>query len=155
MKPRIVAMLRSSAGATVASIMSATDWQQHSVRGFLAGVVRRKLGLNLVSERPPPAHLNRHLLSSIIAYQVHADRSGDLDHETKQLLDRTKAMDSRSAMSVRLIGFDQERQNSRPERHDEIARKSGLLPIKARLRGFGRLNGGRIRARTRDQFTKS
>ena len=47
---RIVTMLRSPGGATIAAIMTATEWQQHSVRGFLAGVVRRKLGLNLVSE---------------------------------------------------------------------------------------------------------
>jgi hypothetical protein len=47
---RIIAMLREPAGTTIASIMTATDWQQHSVRGFLAGVVRKKLDLNLVSE---------------------------------------------------------------------------------------------------------
>ena len=43
-------MLRTSSGATVAAMMAATEWQQHSVRGFLAGVIRKKLGLNLVSE---------------------------------------------------------------------------------------------------------
>jgi hypothetical protein len=52
-------MLRSSAGATIASIMTATDWQQHSVRGFLAGVVRKKLRLNLVSEQSDKGRVYR------------------------------------------------------------------------------------------------
>jgi hypothetical protein len=43
-------MLRDQTKTTIAAIMAATGWQQHSVRGFLAGVVRKKLGFNLVSE---------------------------------------------------------------------------------------------------------
>ena len=44
-------MLRSRQGATIAAIVKATGWQPHSVRGFLAAVVRNKLGLNLVSDK--------------------------------------------------------------------------------------------------------
>src|SRR5258706_5298112 len=180
---RIIAMLQTPAGATIASLVTVTKWQQHSVRGFLAGVVRKKLGLNLVSEqtdkgrvyrikdgktrpppwtglnrrldamqrkrhngrtstktsvedeiahlrgldlkglrarwqsmfqRPAPAHLTRHLLVAVIAYRIQADRFGDLDHETRQVLDRTVAKEAGAVTSARLASFDKKRTELNP-----------------------------------------
>lgn len=48
---RVVEMLRLPAGTTIDAVMKATGWQQHSVRGFFAGVIQKKLGLKLNSEK--------------------------------------------------------------------------------------------------------
>jgi hypothetical protein len=56
---RVLEMLRGRQGATVPAIMKATAWQQHSVRGFFAGVVRKKLNLPLISEKTDHGRIYR------------------------------------------------------------------------------------------------
>lgn len=57
----VINMLRRPDGASVPEIMQATGWQAHSVRGFLAGTVKKKLGLSLVAEKGPGGERRYHI----------------------------------------------------------------------------------------------
>jgi hypothetical protein len=45
----VLELLRREGGLTTEELMSTTGWQAHSVRGFLSGTIRKKMGLELVS----------------------------------------------------------------------------------------------------------
>ncbi|NHK26375.1 DUF3489 domain-containing protein [Parvularcula flava] len=49
-KDQLLGMLRRKNGASIAEMMKATGWQEHTVRGFLSATIRKKLGLNLCSD---------------------------------------------------------------------------------------------------------
>lgn len=48
---QLLSLLSQHEGASIEDMMHATNWQQHSVRGFLAGTVKKKLGLELTSSK--------------------------------------------------------------------------------------------------------
>jgi hypothetical protein len=69
---RVLALLRAPSGATIATVMRSTGWQPHTVRGFLAAVVRKKLGLRLESEKTDGERVYR-----IVAGKTSADSAGE------------------------------------------------------------------------------
>ena len=68
---RVLGLLSRSSGATIATIMHSTGWQPHTVRGFFAAVVRKKLGLRLESEKADGERVYR-----IVAGSTSADAAG-------------------------------------------------------------------------------
>jgi hypothetical protein len=67
-----------------------------------------------IFQRPPAPHLPRHLLFAVLAFRIQADRLGDLDHETRKVLDRAHAKESGSAMADRLKSMDRKRTDLMP-----------------------------------------
>jgi len=72
---RIIAMLRTPSGATIDAMAQATGWQPHSVRGFLAGVIRKKLGLHLGSEPAENGRIYRITTASSTLSAATTDRA--------------------------------------------------------------------------------
>lgn len=52
----VVGLLRRQEGASIEEMMAATSWQSHSVRGFMSGTLKKKLGLELISEKDAAGH---------------------------------------------------------------------------------------------------
>jgi hypothetical protein len=79
-KAAVIALLSQPNGTTITTIMKATGWQQHSVRGFFSSVVRRKLGLTLESEKPNDGDR---------VYHIAVARSNKSNRQASKTSDRT------------------------------------------------------------------
>jgi hypothetical protein len=94
-----------------------------STQSSIENEIAHLRGLNLkglrsrwqgIFQRPAPAHLTQHLLFALIAYRLQADRFGDLDRATRQMLNGMISKEAGPAVSARLASFDQKRTKLTP-----------------------------------------
>src|SRR5256886_3813594 len=97
------AMQNKRRGGRASTKTSLEDEIAH-LRGLDLGGLRARW--QSVFQRSAPAHLTRHLLFAVTAYRLQADRFGDLDRETKQVLDRTDTRETGPAMFIRARKID-------------------------------------------------
>jgi hypothetical protein len=108
---RLEAMQTKHRNGRASAKMSVTDEIAHLQGLDMKGLRAR---WQSVFGRESPSHLTRHLLFAVIAYRLQADRFGDLDHATKQVLDRSATNEAGPAISARLASFDHKRAELTP-----------------------------------------
>jgi Protein of unknown function (DUF3489) len=80
---RVLGLLSRPSGGTVATVMRSTGWQSHTVRGFFAAVVRKKLGLRLEPEKADGERVYR-----IVAGKISVDAAVNPVRSHAAALDR-------------------------------------------------------------------
>jgi hypothetical protein len=55
----VIVLLRRPDGALLTELMATTGWQAHSVRGVIAGALKKKLGLTVASQKTPSGRTYR------------------------------------------------------------------------------------------------
>jgi hypothetical protein len=96
---------------------------RNSTQTFVEDEIAHLRGLDLIGlrarwqsvfQRPAPAHLTRHLLFAVFAYRVQSDSYGELDHATRQVLDRSDTKETGPIAYARLASLDRKRTRLAP-----------------------------------------